>query len=132
MARLRLACVLTAAVALAAPLLAHHSFAEYYLEGETLEVDGEIVEFQFKNPHSWVFVQGREGLGAMRTYAAEWAGTSRLKDQDITTTTLRPGDRVRIWASPNRNPSDSRVRLKRIERMSDGWSWGNLRRRDER
>jgi hypothetical protein len=33
------------------------------------------------------------------------------------------GDPVRVWASPNKNPSDNRVRLKRIERTSDGWKW---------
>ena len=33
------------------------------------------------------------------------------------------GDMLRIWVSPNRNPNDNRVRLKRIERRSDGWKW---------
>ena len=35
----------------------------------------------------------------------------------------RVGDPVRVWASPNKNPTDNRVRLKRIERTSDGWKW---------
>jgi len=35
---------------------------------------------------------------------------------------------VRIWASPNRNPNDNRIRLKRIERRSDHWKWGGQNR----
>ena len=37
-------------------------------------------------------------------------------------------DKVRIWASPSRDPKDNRIRLRRIERRSDGWHWGPNRR----
>jgi hypothetical protein len=37
------------------------------------------------------------------------------------------GDRLRIWASPNRNPKDNRVRIKRMERRRDRWKWGGNR-----
>jgi hypothetical protein len=116
------------AVILSAPLLAHHSFAAYYLEEDTIEVDGEIVEFQYKNPHSWVFVQGQDAFGRPKTYAAEWGGRSQLERDGINKDTLRVGDSVRIWASPSRDPNDARVRLKRIERRSDGWQWRPARR----
>ena len=33
-------------------LLAHHSFASLYIEADTIEVEGDVVEFQYKNPHS--------------------------------------------------------------------------------
>jgi Family of unknown function (DUF6152) len=108
---------------LCAPLLAHHSFAVFYLEADTIEVDGDIVEFQYKNPHSWVHIVGQETFGKPMQYAAEWTSTSQLERSGITKTTLRAGDTVRIWASPNKNPNDNRIRLKRIERPSDGWKW---------
>ena len=115
--------VILALLALLAPsAAAHHSFASYYLEEDLIEIEGTIVEFQYKNPHAWVFVDGQDGLQKPRIYAAEWVGTSRLERDGIRANTLREGDRVRIWASPNRNPSDNRVHLKRIER-SDGWKW---------
>lgn len=102
--------------------LAHHSFAAVYLEDDLIEIEGVIVEFQYTNPHAWVFVEGQEGNQRPRIYGAEWVGTARLERDGITPKTLREGDRVRIWASPNRNPTDHRVHLKRIER-SDGWTW---------
>ena len=118
------ALVLGGVVILCAPLVGHHSFAVYYIEQDTIEVEGDVVEFQYKNPHAWIHVVGEETFGRPKAYAAEWTSTSQLERIGITKNTLRVGDRVRIWASPNRNPNDNRVRLKRIERRSDGWQWG--------
>jgi Family of unknown function (DUF6152) len=123
------ALVLGGAAIVCAPVLAHHSFAVYYLEGDTIEVEGDVVEFQYKNPHSWVHVIGEEQpFGKRKAYAAEWVSTSGLERNGITKLTLRAGDSVRIWASPNRDPNDNRIRLKRIERPSDGWRWGQTGR----
>lgn len=119
-------------VVVCAPARAHHSFAEYYLESDTIEIEGEVIEFQYKNPHSWIHVMAREPFGAQKTYAAEWASVSRLERDGINAKTLRPGDMVRIWASPNRNPNDNRIRLKRIERRADRWKWGGRNDGDNR
>jgi hypothetical protein len=124
--------VVIGVAALCAPAQGHHSFAEYYLESDTIEVEGEVIEFQYKNPHSWIHVMAREAFGGQKPYAAEWASVSRLERDGITAKTLRVGDVVRIWASPNRNPNDNRIRLKRIERRSDRWKWGGQNRDDNR
>jgi hypothetical protein len=107
-----------------APLMAHHSFADYYIEADTIEIDGDVVEFQYRNPHAWIFVQANEaGFGQAKIYAAEWVSTSQLDRAGIDKKFFKPGDTLHIWASPNKNPSDNRVRLKRMERRSDGWKW---------
>ena len=88
------------------------------IESNTIEVEGEVVEFQYKNPHCWIHVMAQETFGGRKDlHATEWASVSRLEREGITAKTLRPGDVVRIWASPNRNPNDNRIRLKRIERQ---------------
>jgi len=122
-----MALVLAAALMLSAHLSAHHSFADYYLEADTIEVEGEVVEFQYKNPHSWIHVQARDAFGGEKLYAAEWASVSRLDRDGITKDFFKVGDHVRIWAAPNRNPNDNRIRLKRIERRKDHWKWGGNR-----
>jgi hypothetical protein len=124
--------VLVAVGAAGAPLLAHHSFASYYVEQDTIEVEGDVVEFEYKNPHAWLYVVGEEPFGRRKAYAAEWASRTQLDRDGITKQTLRAGDSVRIWASPNRDPNDNRIRLKRIERRSDGFKWGQQNRRDAR
>jgi uncharacterized protein DUF6152 len=108
--------------------LAHHSFAVVYLEQDTIEIEGDVVEFQYRNPHAWIFVQGTEkgGLGE-KIYAAEWVSVSQLDRAGIPKNFFKPGDQLRIWASPNKNPTDNRVRLKRMERRSDGWKWAGGR-----
>ena len=116
----------------AAPLVAHHSYAALYFEDETIEVEGEVLEFQYQNPHSWVHVMAADPFGNRRHYAAEWGGRSSLQDQGIDKDTLRAGDQVRIWASPNRDSKDDRIRLKRIERRRDRWEWRQGSRREER
>lgn len=117
--------VVAGLVILSTPLAGHHSFAEFYLEDDTIEIEGQIVEVQYKNPHSWIYVQGEDAFRRQKVYSAEWASVSRLERDGISKRTLREGDWVRIWASPNRNPNDNRVRLKRIERRADRWSWGS-------
>jgi Family of unknown function (DUF6152) len=108
-----------------APALAHHSFAVAYLEQDTIEIEGDLVEFQYRNPHAWLMVQGTEngGFGAPKVYAAEWVSVSQLERAGIPKDFFKAGDSMRIWASPNKNPSDNRVRLKRMERKSDHWKW---------
>ena len=32
---------------------AHHSFAATYFEGKTAKVEGKIIQFLFRNPHSF-------------------------------------------------------------------------------
>ena len=123
----RIAIVLGAALVLAARVHGHHNFADIYLEADTIEIDGEVVEFDYRNPHSWIHVQARDAFGAEKIYSGEWASVSRLERDGITKTFFKAGDRLRIWASPNRNPNDNRIRIKRMERRSDKWKWGGNR-----
>jgi hypothetical protein len=107
----------------------HHSFAAYYFEDQSIEIEGDIVEVQFKAPHTWVHLNTRDASGAVKRYAAEWANPSRLERDGMTRDTLKVSDVVRIWGSPSRDPNDGRIHLKRILRPSDGWEWRPARRR---
>lgn len=127
MMRWWIASILCAAVMLSAPLQGHHNFADIYLESDTIDIEGEVVEFQYKNPHSWIHVQAQDAFGASRVYSGEWVSVSRLEREGITKDFFKVGDRLRIWASPNRNPNDYRIRIKRMERRKDKWKWGGNR-----
>ena len=108
---------------LCAPAVAHHSYTDLYLESDSIEIEGTVVEFQYRNPHSWIHVAGQEGASAVeKIYAAEWVSTSQLEREGIGRNFFRPGDRVRLWGSPARNPNDNRVHMKRLRRP-DGWEW---------
>ncbi len=103
---------------------AHHSFAATYLEDQTVTVEGELVQFLFRNPHSFVHVMVKEKDGQMVRYAVEWGGAGQLGSSGVTRETLKPGDVVVISGSPGRNPADHRVRMVTLRRPKDGFGWG--------
>ena len=107
-----------------APLSAHHSFAAYYNESQSVSLEGTVREFRYKSPHAILVFHAADSGGRMQQYEAEWANPSRLERQGINANTLRPGDVVVVSGSPGRVASDNKVHLKGIRRASDGWSWG--------
>lgn len=105
-------------------LEAHHSFAATYFEGQTVEITGTLLQFHFRNPHSFVHVQAADETGEMRRWAIEWGGAGQLGQQGVTSTTLRAGDEVTIVGNPGRVASDFRIRMLSLRRLSDGFGWG--------
>ena len=104
---------------------AHHSFAATYDEAKTIKIEGKLVQFLFRNPHSFVHVMAPDEKGQMQRWAVEWGGTGALGAQGVTRETLRPGDVVVISGPPGRNPADFRMRMITLLRPSDGFGWGN-------
>lgn len=102
---------------------AHHSFAAFYDEDQSVSIQGTIVELAYRNPHAWVQFDARDNDGRIQRIGAEWANPGRLARQGILQDTLKPGDRVIVTGSPSRNPSELKMHLKGIVRVSDGWKW---------
>ena len=115
--------ILIVAVAGGVPAWAHHSFAATYFEDKSVTIEGKLVEFDFRNPHSFVTVEVPDGQGKMDTWAAEWRSSGRLTRDGLSKDTLHPGDHVIIIGSPGRTASEYRIHLKKITRPSDGFHW---------
>src|SRR5262245_29444386 len=49
---------------------AHHSFAADYLEDQRVSVEGEVVQIDYRSPHSWVHVNAKDVSGVMRQIGA--------------------------------------------------------------
>jgi hypothetical protein len=109
------------------PAYAHHSFAAQYSEDQMVSIEGEVVEFDYRSPHAWVYIMAKNDNGPMQRYAAEWANPNRLARQGITKDTLKAGDYVILRGSPARNPGENKLHLKGIERPADGWKAGTTR-----
>lgn len=120
----QLAAAIALAIGCGAPLAAHHSFATYYFEDQTVSIEGVVAEFALKAPHAWLYVLATDEQGRVQRYSAEWSNPTRLERDGITKDTLRAGDRVMVTGSPGRTASEYAMHLKRIERLSDGWKWG--------
>src|SRR4030095_1024837 len=115
------------AFAVAVPLVAHHSFAATYIEDKEQTIEGDLVQFVFRNPHSFVHLEVADPSGEKIRWAVEWASGSSLNGQGITRETLKFGDHVVFVGQPGRNEEDHRMRMRSINRPKDGWKWaGNF------
>jgi len=120
----KLLLILAAAILLAGGrAYAHHSFAATYYVDQVITVKGTVTEFLFRNPHSFLKIQGPDDKGQMQNWAVEWAGGVQLSESNVTRDTLKPGDQVIVTGNPGRTASEHRIRLKTINRAADGFKW---------
>ena len=126
MKRYLIAAFAVVALASSAKVMAHHSFAATYVEDQSVTIEGQLVQFLLRNPHSFVHVMVKEKDGATVRYVVEWGSPAQLGGQGVTRDTLKPGDYLVISGNPGRDPADKRVRLLQFKRPKDGWSWGLL------
>ncbi len=103
---------------------AHHSFAATYFEDKSMTIEGELVQFLYRNPHSFVHVMAPDDKGEMQRWSIEWGGGGQLARQGVGRETLKVGDKVVVVGDLGRNPADHRLRMRSIVRPSDGWKWG--------
>lgn len=116
--------VLLGAAMSGAPIYAHHSFAKDYDESQFVSIEGELLQFDYKNPHAIMLITAKDEQGQVRTFTAEWRGINRLKREGVTAMTFKPGDHLILSGSPGRRSEEHRLHLKGIQRPADGWRWG--------
>lgn len=118
-----IALALTGLLGSGMPALAHHSFPATYEVDKTVTIQGTVVEFLFRNPHSFVHVMAPDEKGNMVEWAVEWGAGASLEADAVKHDTLKPGDKVIVTGNPARDTSSHRLRMRAIMRPSDGWSW---------
>lgn len=125
--KLKLALLLVAAGAFLAGsrAYAHHSLSATYYADKEVKLDGKIVEFLFRNPHSFLQIEAPDENGMMQRWSLEWRSSGQLGQQGIKRNTLKIGDEVVITMNPSRTPADHRGALKTLHRKSDGFGWGD-------
>jgi hypothetical protein len=113
----------TSTVLLGPPVQAHHSFAATYFVDQEISIDGTLTQFMFRNPHSFVKVMVKDKAGQEQVWSVEWGGGAQLTQEHVTRDTLKTGDHVVVSGNPGRDPNEHRIRLHKIVRTSDGWTW---------
>jgi len=115
--------VLTGALLCGGRVYAHHSFASTYLENKQLSIEGELLQFAYRNPHALLQIMAPDANRQMQRWTVEWEARGALDHQGISSMTLKPGDRIVITGNPGRNPGDYWLRALTISRPKDGWKW---------
>ena len=103
---------------------AHHSQAAQYDTSKTVMIEGTLVQFQFRNPHTFIQIEAPDESGKLVRWSIEWGGVGQLNGQGVTRTTLKYGDPVIITANPSRTPNDHKLHMLTLKRTSDGFGWG--------
>jgi hypothetical protein len=104
---LRCLAAIFAALATAAPALAHHGWSEYD-SGQVLNVSGTIVESGYEHPHGHIRLQtpGKIWLVVL-------APPSRMESRGLSTAMLNKGTTAAVVGYPNRNKPEE-MRAERI------------------
>ena len=77
------------------PVGAHHSHGNYDLTVWTT-MDGTVKEVHLLVPHSWLYLDVKDGKGEVTTWALEATGPSGLTKVGVKREDVRPGDVVKV------------------------------------
>jgi hypothetical protein len=100
-------------IVLSADAAAHHSFAQFDATRE-LTVKGQVLSFDWTNPHSWLHLMVRDSkTGETVRWDIEGGSPSGLARQGWTRHSIKPGDAATVVIHPLRRggPGGSWVRV---------------------
>ena len=89
-------------LAVAGPALAHHSIAMFDMKKDVV-ITGVVKEFQYTNPHSWLYVVGTDDSGKQGEWGFEGEGPSTLLRSGIKKSSLVAGEKVVVKGHPMRD-----------------------------
>ena len=102
-------------LAIVPALQAHHAPAVFD-QTRTIVVEGVVTEFVWSNPHSWIRMDVTADDGTVTNWSMEMNPPTYLVRGGWRSSTLKPGDRVRVVCNPlrTRRPQNLPSPLNRI------------------
>ncbi len=83
------------------PVPAHHGFAPHYDRDRQVTVTGQVVRFDFRNPHAYLYIKTDGGAGGPERWKCELVGSSFLSRQGYTAGMFDGNNQVTVrgWAA---------------------------------
>lgn len=88
-----------AALASAAPALAHHSFSMFDQQ-KNLFIEGTVKDFEWTNPHAWLYVVSKDPQGKTVEWGIEMGGPGQIARGGWRKDTVKTGDRITVEIHP--------------------------------
>ena len=104
------------------PASAHHSFAAHYFLDQSVELEGTVSEFAWRNPHCFLYVDVLNDDGERVSWVLELQNTILATNIGWTADTFKPGDEIAFAGNPARTGT-MRLRATLINRPADGFSF---------
>ncbi len=104
---------------------AHHSRAGFQL-GETMEIEGTVIELAWRTPHIYLELEAMGESGSAEIWTFEGHTIAGLIRNGWERDSVEAGDRVVIVANPNRNP-DTKFALLDNVTVEDGSTFYSFR-----
>jgi len=106
----------------------HHSFAGSYVENKIVTIEGKVVEFNLRNPHSFISFEVTDKDGKTARWGGEWGGVTQLTEGGVSKFTLKVGDKIVVDGAPSRDPEEHKILVRGVSIPATGWKWqGNVR-----
>jgi hypothetical protein len=110
------------------PAEAHHNSTPFYDDTQDVEVIGTVTRFNFRNPHSFIFIESESEDGEMVEWEVELGAAVSMSRSGWTRETIQAGDAIRAVGNPSRaegtfglccaqltQPDGSPIQLVRLE-----------------
>jgi hypothetical protein len=79
--------------------LAHHSFAMFDMS-KTLTLAGTVTNFEWTNPHSWIWIQVPDGKGGSQLWGLEGQAPGELTRHGWTRHSINVGEKISVQIHP--------------------------------
>jgi hypothetical protein len=100
------------------PMLAHHSFMAEFDQKQPVTMEGVVTDVKWQNPHTFFYVDVRDGNGKTVNWALETGSPNSLMLRGWTRETMKHGDHVSVRAY--RAKADSKLAAARSVTLPDG------------